>query len=330
MTITPSSLAKHTAVVLFACAAAFTLTSGVSAQEYPTKPIRVVNPWPPGGSSDAIARPIMNRLSERMGQPVVFENKPGASGTLGTYTVATSKPDGYTLLIADVTPLLIVPALRTDLRYDPKNDFEPVTQMSSAALVLVVRSDIPVSNVQELVAYAKERPGKLSFASAGTGSITHLAGEMFVARAGIDALHVPFQGQSPTLTALMGGQVDMAFLNSSGVAPHLATGKLRGLAVTTLQRYETLPDLPAIAETYPGFEAVSWYGLVVPKGTPADIVARLNKEIVTLLKEPEMTSTLKSRGVAVEATSAAEFREKISREAAQWAEVIKRANVTLN
>ena len=329
MTNTPFCLARHSAAVLLACAAALAPLGAASAQEYPAKPIHVVNPWPPGGSSDAIARPIMARLAERIGQPVVFENKSGASGSLGTSTVARAKPDGYTMLIADVTPLLIVPALRTDLSYDSKNDFEPVTQMTSAALVLVVRSDIPAKNVQELVAYAKERPGKLSFASAGNGSITHLAGEMFMARTGIQALHVPFQGQSPTLTALMGGQVDMGFLNASGIASQLASDKLRALAVTTPKRYEEFPDLPTVAETYPGFEAVSWYGLVVPKGTPADIVARLNKEVVAVLREPEMASMLKSRGVAVEGTSTADFRAKIEQDSAQWTEVVKRANITL-
>ncbi len=192
------------------------------------------------------------------------------------------------MLIANVTPMSIVPALRTDLPYDIRSDFEPVSQLVSAALVLVVRPDIPVKNLQELVAYARERPGKLTFASAGAGSITHLAGEMFIARAGIDALHVPYQGASPTIAALMAGQVDMGFLNISGLGPQLSAGKLRGLAVTGLQRSELLPELPPVADTFKGFEAVSWYGIALPRGTPEDIVTRLHKEFVEIMKEPEM------------------------------------------
>lgn len=312
---------------ILATAIALALASAASAQSYPAKPIRVVNPWPAGGPADVLGRPIMIRLSERIRQPVIFENKAGASGAIGTDAVAKAEPDGYTMLIANVTPNAIVPALRTDLPYDARNDFEPVTQMVSAALVLVVRPDIPAKNLRELVAYAKERPGKLTFASAGTGSITHLAGEMFVARAGIDALHVPFQGQVPTITALVAGQVDMGFLNISGLIPQLTAGKLRGLAVTTRQRSEQLPDLPAVSEVFPGFEATSWYGIVLPKGTQRDIVARLHREIVEILGEPEVAKSIKSGGLVIEATSPQQFREKINQEVTKWSEVVKRAKI---
>ena len=196
-------IARSACFRLLVCATLLVAASGANAQTYPTRALKVVNPWPAGGPADVLARPVMIKLSERLGQPVVFENKPGAAGVMGSDFVAKATPDGYTLLIGNVTPISINPAMRSDMPYNTARDFEPVTQMVSAALVLVVRPDLPAKTLQELIAYAKARPGKLTFGSAGAGSITHLAGAVLLAKAGIDALHVPYQGQAPTITALM-------------------------------------------------------------------------------------------------------------------------------
>lgn len=298
-------------------------TTVLAAEPWPTKPIVVINPWAPGGPADIVARPIMQKLSERLGQPIVVENRAGANGVIGATAVAKARPDGYTLLFSHVGPIAISPAMQADMPYDSIKDFEPVTQVVSAPLVLVVRPDLPIKSLQDLVAYAKSRPGKLSYGSVGAGSTTHLAGEMLHGMAGIDILHVPYKGAAPVITDMLGGQIDMAFINISGVMPYLPSGKLRAIAVSTLKRSTLLPDLPAISESYPGFEVNSWYGVMAPAGTPKEIVNRLQREIAIVLKTPEIMEVMKTGGLDPEGTTPEQYAAKIKEDLRRWAAVVK-------
>ena len=251
-------------------AAGATLAAG-----YPDKPITVINPWTSGGPADTVARPVLQKLSERLGQPVIMENKPGANGVIGSAFVARAVPDGYTLLFSHVGPITISPAVQKEMPYDSVRDFKPITQVVSAPLVLTVRPSLPIHNLKELVDYARANPGKLSYGSVGPGSTTHLAGEILSSMADIKLLHVPYKGAAPVINDMLGGSIEMTFLNIAGSISYIKSGQLRAIAVTTLKRSSLLPDLPTIAETYPGFEVNSWYGLMAPAKTPDDIVALL-------------------------------------------------------
>jgi tripartite-type tricarboxylate transporter receptor subunit TctC len=303
-------------------------TAALGADAWPSKPITVINPWAPAGPADIVARPIMQKLSERLGQPIVVENRAGANGVIGAGIVAKAKPDGYTLLFSHVGPIAISPAMQSDMPYDSVKDFEPVTQVVSAPLVLVVRPELPIKSLQELIAYAKSHPGKLTYGSVGTGSTTHLAGEMLHNMAGIDILHVPYKGAAPVITDMLGGQIDMAFINISGVMPYLPQGKLRPIAVSTLKRSSLLPDIPAIAETFPGYEVNSWYGVMAPAGTPKAIVDRLQREIAAVLKTPEVMQVLKNGGLDAEGTTPQQYTAQIKSDLGRWAAVVKSAGVS--
>jgi tripartite-type tricarboxylate transporter receptor subunit TctC len=297
---------------------------------YPTKNIRVINPWPPGGPADIVARPIFAKLSERLGQPIVIENRAGANGVIGSAIVAKAPADGYTLLFSHVGPIAISPSMQKDFPYNSEKDFQPVTQIVSAPTVLLVRADMPVKTFQELIAYAKQRPGKLSYGSVGPGSTTHLAGEMLQIAAGIDILHVPYKGAAPVLTDLIGGQIDMAFINISGAIPNIESGRLRGLAVSTLKRSSLLPQLPAIAEVYAGYEVNSWYGLMAPAATPKAIVARLQTEVSQILKLPEIAQVLRTGGFDAEGTSPEAYAAKIKDDLIRWSAVLKSTGLATN
>ena len=309
--------------VLALIAASVLCTAVAAADIYPSKPIRMINPWAPGGPADIIARPIMQKLGERLGQPIVIDNRAGANGVIGAAAVAKAAPDGYTLLFSHVGPIAISPAMRNDIPYDSVKDFVAITQVVSAPLVLVVRPDLPIDNLQKLIDYAKARPGKMTYGSVGTGSTTHLAGEMLSDMGGVKILHVPYKGAAPVINDMLGGQIDMAFINISGVMAYLSSGKLRAIAVSTSRRSTILPDLPAIAERYPGFEVNSWYGVMAPAGTPREITSRLQREIAVVLKSPEVLEVLRTGGVDPEGTTPEQYAAKIKEDLARWASVVK-------
>ena len=299
-----------------------------TAQSYPNKPIKVINPWTAGGPADIVARPILNKLSERLGQAVVMENKAGANGVIGSAYVAKAAPDGYTLLFSHVGPIAISPSMQKDMPYNSITDFEPITQVVSAPTVLLVRSDFPVKNFEELIAIIKSKPGKLSYGSVGLGSTTHLAGEMLHLFGGLELLHIPYKGAAPVITDLLGGQIDMAFINISGAISYIDSGKLKGLAVTTLKRSTLLPNLPTVAETYPGFEVNSWYGFMAPAGTPKAIVNRIQQEVATILKMPDIVQALKAGGLDPEASSPEQYAIKIKDDLTRWSAVVKSTGLT--
>jgi len=297
------------------------------AQTYPNKPVKVINPWTAGGPADIVARPILNKLSERLGQAVVMENKAGANGVIGSAYVAKSAPDGYTLLFSHVGPIAISPSMQKDMPYNSITDFEPITQVVSAPTVLLVRSDFPAKNFEELIAIIKSKPGKLSYGSVGLGSTTHLAGEMLHLLGGLELLHIPYKGAAPVITDLLGGQIDMAFINISGAISYIESGKLKGLAVTTLKRSTLLPNLPTVAETYPGFEVNSWYGFMAPANTPKAIITRL-QELAAILKMPDIVQALKAGGLDPEGSTPEQYTIKIKDDLARWSAVVKSTGLT--
>jgi tripartite-type tricarboxylate transporter receptor subunit TctC len=298
------------------------------AQQWPTKPIHVLNPWPPGGPADFIARPVFEKLAEVLGQPLVIDSKPGANGTIATAAAAKAAPDGHTLLLSHIGPMAMSPALQANLAYDPLKDFAPITQFTSGPTLLVVRPELPIETVPELIDYARKNPGKLTYASVGQGSTTHLAGEMLRLMAGIDIVHVPYKGGAPVVTDLLGGQVEMAFIGPSVVLPHVQAVKLRAIAVTTLKRASAFPSLPAVAETLPGFEMNTWYGLEAPAGTPAPIVERLQKGIAAILKNPEIAERLRGAALEPEGTTPAEHAAQIRDDVARWRKLVRDAGIT--
>lgn len=305
------------------------LSTTAIAQDYPNKPIKIVVPFPAGQASDTISRIVGERLSKSLGQPVLIDNRPGAGGNIGTDVGAKSPPDGYTLTVATAA-LPISKNVYRKLPFDPEKDFVPITLMTITPLVLIARSDLAVKDVAGLVDYAKKNPGKLTYASSGTGTSHHLSGELFKTLAGIDMLHVPYKGSPPAHIDLMGGSVDIMFDNIVPVTPHIKSGKLKALAVTTKTRASSLPEIPTMAEAgFTNFEAVAWFGMLAPAGTPQTIVDRLNKEIVAILNTPEIKERLAAMGATVVADKPDEFARFISTEINKWAPIVKRAQISL-
>jgi len=294
---------------------------------WPARPIRVINPWTPGGPADLVARPILAKMSEALGQPMVLENRPGANGTIGAEFVARAAPDGYTLLFSQAGPNALAPATNPRLGYDPIRDFAPITRLVSAPLVLFVRSDSPIRSVQDLLAAARARPGALSYGSVGPGSTTHLAAELLAQLAEVQLLHVPYQGAAPVATDVLGGRLDFAFLNVSGVTGHVQGGRVRGLAVTTLRRSGVLPDLPTLADTLPGFEMDSWYGLMAPASTPPAIVERLHREAVAALRAPEVDGLLRQNGLEPDGSTPQRHAEQLRADIERWTALARRAGL---
>jgi len=295
---------------------------------YPSRPITLISTSPAGGPIDVIARPIAQRLGERLGQPVIIENHAGANGTIASVDVAKAAPDGYTLLITYLAPVAINPAMRADLPYDSVRDFTPVTQLDSAALVLLVRPSLPIHSVADLAVYAKTHPGKLNFGSPGPGSAGHLVSAMLHERTGIEITHIPYKGGGPLVTDLLGGHIDMASVGMSGGISYVKQGRLRAIGVTTLKRSPLLPDIPAVAETLPGFEVDSWYGILAPASTPAPIVHRLQQEFAATLREPAIEDVLRINGVEPMGSTPEQFAARIKEELARWAPVVKRAGLS--
>ena len=311
---------------LFAALALMLVCAGASAQTtYPTKPIRFVVPYPAGGPLDIMARAIGQKLTEAWNQPVVVDNRAGAGGNIGADLVAKSASDGYTLLMGAVATHAINPSLYSKFPYDPVKDFAPVALVAQVPNILVVNPAVPARTVRELIELARAKPGTLNFASGSTGSTGHLAGELFNVMAGVDMVHIPYKGAAPATTDLLAGQVQLMFDNLANALPNVKAGKLRALAVTTLKRSPAMPDLPTIAESgLPGFDLTTWFGVLVPAGTPADIVAKLNAEIVRALNAKDMRERLEKMGAEPPANNTPEhFAAFIRSEAAKYAKVIK-------
>lgn len=313
---------------LVALAAAFASLNGLAqapaASAFPEKNIRFVVGFTPGGSSDILARALGQKLAERFGQQVVIENRPGAGGNLAAEAVAKSAPDGHTWLLGNNAILATNQSVYRNLNYDPARDFAPVALVAIQPNVLVVHPSLPVSTVQELISFARKNPGKLNYASTGRGVAAHLSGELFKAMAGVDIVHVPYKGAQPALTDLIAGQVQLMFATSSSVIPHVKAGRLRALAVTTAQRSASVPELPTVSEAgVPGFESITWHGVVVPSATPAALVGRLNEEINSVLSQKDLRERLAGLGAEVSTGTPKDFAGYIAREIPKWAKVVK-------
>jgi len=307
----------------FLCAVV--LASGSAfGQGFPTKPVRFVVGFTPGGPSDILARALGQKLAERWSQQVVVDNRPGAGGNLAAEAAAKSAPDGHTWLLGNNSILATNQSLYRSLPYDPVKDFVPVALVAIQPNILVVHPSLPVSSVEELIQFSKANPGKLNYASSGSGAAAHLAGELFKAMAGVDLVHVPYKGAQPALTDVIAGQVQMMFATSASVIPYIKAGRLRALAVTTAQRSASVPGLPTVAEAgVPGFEATTWHGVVVPAATPAALVTRLNEEINSALSEKDLKDRLASLGAEISIGTPRQFADFIARETPKWAKVVK-------
>jgi tripartite-type tricarboxylate transporter receptor subunit TctC len=321
-------LSRRSLLVTPALLAGLAVPRPSAAATYPDHAVRVLNPWPPGGPADIACRPICERLSERLGQPFVMENKAGANGTIATAQAAAAAGDGYTLLYGHVGPTTISPALQK-LPYNPAKDFAPVANAVTGAIVLIVRPTLPVHNVPELIAYAKAHPSELSYASVGPGSTTHFAGELLKKGAGIDMLHVPFKGSTPALTELIAGRIDVMFISIGGLQPFVKSGQVRALAVTNKTRAPLMPDLPPMADYIPDFEVNSWYGFLAPAATPRPIVDLLNKEIVAALTDPELAKRLQEVGLEPQPGTPEDFGRRISSDLVYWAKAVATTGIRL-
>lgn len=304
---------------VFACVAL-----GASAQGYPNRPIRLVVPFPAGGTTDILARAVSQKLTEALGQAVVVDNRAGAGGNIGADLVAKSAPDGYTLLMGTVGTHAINPSLYSKMPYDHVKDFVPVVLVAGVPNVLVVNPALPVNSVADLIKLAKDKPGTINFASSGSGTSIHLSGELFKTMAGVDMTHVPYKGSSPALTDLIGGQVQVMFDNLPSSLPQIKGGKLRAIAVTSMARAPALPGVPTINESgLPGFEASSWFGILAPAGTPAPIVARINAEVNKWLQSSDAREKLLAQGAEAAGGSPEQFGGYMRSETEKWAKVVK-------
>jgi tripartite-type tricarboxylate transporter receptor subunit TctC len=321
-----SRIAKALLRGALALAAVLAIPVPALAQAWPAKPITIIVPFSPGGGSDFIGRFIAQRLSVALGQTVVVDNRPGAGSLLGVEVASKAKPDGYTLALI-ATSYTILPSLYK-MSFDPVADITPIIQISQGPMVLVANPGLPVKTTKELIEYAKKKPGGLNYASAGQGSITHLAAELFAVKAGIKMTHVPYKGTGPALTDTISGTADIFFTSTATALSHISAGKLRAIAVTTTKRLPALPDVPTIAESgVPGYEAVLWHGLIGPKGVPKEVVERINAEITKALQLKETGEKLESDGVAPAGGSAAQFTVQIKRDIEVWGKVARDAGV---
>ena len=311
-------------IVTALMAAAALWAPAVHAADYPTKAVRMVIAFTPGGPSDILSRLVGGKLGERMGQPFVFDNRPGAGGNIAGEIVATSPADGYTLMIANNAVLAANASLYKKMTFDPGKDLLPVVWVASQPNILVVHPSVPAKSVKELVDDLKTRPGQLNYASSGSGAAAHLAGELFKSMTKTDMVHIPFKGAGPALTEMLAGRTQVMFATALSVQPYLQANRLRPLAVTTLKRMDTMPNLPTVAESgAPGFEASTWHGLVAVAGTPRAVTTRLNTEVNAVLKDPQVSKFLESQGAIIEGGTAEKFAAHIKAEIPKWAKVIK-------
>ena len=312
--------------VLKAGAVLLALTVGAAADDYPNKPIRLIIPFPPGGSNDVVGRLVAKHLSDKLGQQIYVDNHGGAGGTIGTELASKAAPDGYTLLVISLAHA-VSPWLHK-LTYDPIKSFVPVASFGSGTNVLAVNPDLPVHSVAELIALAKQKPGELNYASAGIGSFQHLGGELFKLLAGVDIVHVPFRGGGPAMIDVMGGHTKIIFSSLIQTTPHVKAGQLRALGTGGAKRNPVLPDVPTIGETVPGYEANNWWGMLAPAGTPPAIVDKLNKAVSAALDAPELQQQFAKEGASVVKMSPDEFGKYIVAETAKWGRVVEKGHIT--
>jgi tripartite-type tricarboxylate transporter receptor subunit TctC len=318
----------HSRLALAAVPLLLFAASPASALDYPTKPIELIVPFSPGGTTDNIARLLARQFAETWPQqPVVVNNRPGGGSTIGTAVAAKAAPDGHTVLVSTIAYAISAGLRKTP--YDPVKSFDPVTQISEIPLMLVVHKSLPVNSVKELVELAKKNPGKLDYASSGAGTSPHLAGEMFKTMAGIDMVHVPYKGNAPVQNALLGGHVKIHFGLLPAFLPHVKAGTLKVLAVTTAKRLDSLPDVPTVAELgYPGFEISSWQGLMVPAGTPKEIIDKLRAEVVKTIETPAIRKRMLSEGAEPVGSTPEQFSKHLQNELTKWGKVIKDAGMS--
>src|SRR5689334_7067234 len=315
---------------LLACLCAGMVPMFAHAQTWPSKPIRLIVPFPPGGGTDVVSRTLAERLAALLKTSVVIDNKPGAGGNLGLDVAAKSLPDGYTIAMGQTSNLAINPTLYSSLPFNPVKDFAPVALIAAQPLVLVVAKDAPWKTLADVVAAGKSKPG-LTMASAGNGTVGHLAGEMFGRRAGLSFVHVPYKGAAPALNDIMGGQVAVFFASAGAVMGQIDGGRVRAIAVTSIRRMAKMPDVPTIAESgYPGFEATDWKGLVAPAGTPAAIIRDLNAAVVRALGSPEVTERLAAEGSEPIGGTPERFAQFIRDEGAKWSEIVRQSGAKVD
>ena len=315
-----STLAGGAVLLLF--------TAAVFAQTWPNRPIRLVSPFAPGGGADITSRAIAQKLSPAIGQQVVVDNRGGAGGMVGTEIAAKSPPDGYTLVLGTIGPIAINPSLYAKMAYDPVKELAPIAKAANALNVMVVHPSLPAKNVKEFIAFARSRPGQINYGSSGAGATDHLAGELFNALAGVKLIHIPYKGGAPAMLDLVSGNVEIVFSTVSTALGSIQGNKVRALAMTGDQRFERMPELPTIAEAgLKGFEVNNWYGMFAPAGTPKDVIARLNTEIVKILAMPDVKTRLLDSGIIATSSSPEALAAYVQSETAKWAKVIRQANI---
>jgi tripartite-type tricarboxylate transporter receptor subunit TctC len=306
-------------------------SAGAFAQAYPTKPVTIIVPWPPGGPSDIAARPMAKLLSEDMKQTFIIDNRGGAGGNIGSAMVAKAAPDGYTLLITSSAPIVINPSLYKQMPFDPPKDLAPITNLLRVPLILAVHPSVPAKNLQELIAYVNSQKGKVQYASAGNGTPQHLTGELFKATAKLDMIHVPYKGSAPAITDLIGGHVPIMFDSAIAILPHIKSGKVRAIAITSAKRSSILPDVPTFEQSgMKGFESYAWYGFFAPAKTPKEIIAKLNAEALKAMKHPEWQKVLAETGSENVGDTPEQFAAFTKAEAAKWAKVVKDSGATID
>ena len=313
------------AVVAAAIGSAFALPAYAQKERYPDKPIRLIIPFAPGGGIDTIGRIMAQKLTDGFGQSVVVDNRAGAGGKIGIETALTSAPDGYTMLF--ISGGYCANAAIYKLPYDPIADVAPVAMIGESGYLIALNPGVPAKNTAELIALAKAKPRSLNYGTSGVGGLTHLATELFDLMAGTQMTHVPYKGSGPALTDLLGGQIQVSFAAIPVTMPHVKTGRLRAVAVTTAKRVAAIPDMPTIAETLPGYETILWYGVLGPKGLPREVLARWSKEVSAVLTNPDMKERIAAEGFEIGATSSARLQEVMKRDIAKWTKVVKTANI---
>jgi len=313
--------------------ALLTLAQPVAAQTaaWPSKPIRLIVPYVPGGAADTVARIVAEKLTESLKQPVTVENKPGAGTAIAAELVAKSAPDGYTLSLVPTGQLAVLPHLVKDLRFDPFTSFAPISQLAYTAVVIAAAPSVAADNLKQLVTLAKAKPGSITYSSTGSGTITHLAAEYFALVSGTKLLHIPFKGSSQAITALLSGDVNVAFDTLTVLAPQIKAGKLKGIALSSKERSPLLPDLPTIAESgYPDFEVTSWFGLAAVAGTPREIISRINAEVNAILDQPAVRETLLAQGLTPWPSTPEQFAKRIRADHAKYGEVVRNSDATFD
>jgi tripartite-type tricarboxylate transporter receptor subunit TctC len=318
---------KFLFVRVFIVFIAFIANVSAQSQPYPNKPIKIISPFATGGIADTFSRVVGQGLSESLGQPVVVENKTGGGGNIGADFVAKAPADGYTLVMGNIGSHAVNPYLMKNMPYDPLKDFEPVAYVLDAEGLLVVNPTIPVKNVTELIAYVKARPGQVSYGSGGMGTTSHLAGELFKSLAKVDMTHIPYKGNAPAITDLIGGQTQVMFATMPTVLPYVKTDKLKALAVIGSSRASSLPDVPTVAETLPGFDVSNWIGIFAPAGTPKPIISKLNTEIIKIMQQPAVQKRLETEGAKFKPMTPEAFGAFQKNEALKWAKTIKDSGI---